>query len=91
LNDIGRNFLLGNRKKIMFNEDFEDFYLPFYLPLRGSPLKNFKIFFTWPIIEYEERTTRVFNNVKGQYFSQLRWNIISGTKVIKHIFWAYFT
>jgi hypothetical protein len=32
LNDIGRNSLLGNRKKIakFFNEDF---YLPLYLPL----------------------------------------------------------
>jgi hypothetical protein len=31
-NDIGRNFLQGNRKKIakFFNEDF---YLPLYLPL----------------------------------------------------------
>ncbi len=36
LNDIGRNSLLGNRKKIakFFNEDF---YLPLYLPLWSRP------------------------------------------------------
>jgi hypothetical protein len=36
LNDIGRNSLLGKRKKIakFFNEDF---YLPLYLPLWPWP------------------------------------------------------
>jgi hypothetical protein len=54
--DIGRNSLLGNRKKIakFFNEDF---YLPLYLPLcpyRSVP-KNLQFFSKFPMSLFQRK------------------------------------
>jgi hypothetical protein len=58
-NDIGRSFLLGNRKKIArLNENF---YIPLYLPLCLLPLFNTKIqnYYTDPVIKLKTTGNKI--------------------------------